>query len=133
MVSRWRGNQQKVANNFQTKGFQVTQLPRPLWITEQKVQNYPNTFSLKLKQRNRVRRRSCFVQQKWRQSTLTCINVIKQKIKFPPESYVYVKGDMIVHAIVSIFVSSEELIYAIKWRGYVIKHFVNRKCSLPKK
>jgi len=52
---------------------------------------------------------------------------------FPPRHYRRVKGDWVVHAIVSLSVQPNDLRLALEKRGYELKYITKRKCKLKDK
>jgi len=52
---------------------------------------------------------------------------------FPPRDYRHVKGDWVVHAIVSLNVQPSDLRLALEKRGYELKYITKRKCKLKGK
>lgn len=56
-----------------------------------------------------------------------------KKLSFPPEDYVYQKGDWVVHSIMSSVSTTEDLKVALRERGYELKHIIKRECTLPQK
>jgi len=52
---------------------------------------------------------------------------------FPPKGYIWEKGDWLVHAIVSLSSTPNDVKLALSKRGYKLKYIMKRKCTLPSK
>jgi len=52
---------------------------------------------------------------------------------FPPKDYRHMKGDWVVHALVSLNVQPNHLRLALERRGYELKYITKRKCKLKNK